>query len=153
MRSEGGGGGWSDPNEVILEIEEWNAWVLRSDLFVGETSIINICLNTKNLLLCVLDIHHLAFVLNIQNSLASSPWPRTSWFIWLVQNFSRSFLKHPLREDPIKVDTKHCNKSKAASKIYSKRNGKGKYSGDIARQANDDMGRSGTLIERCTWHC
>lgn len=58
-----------------------------------ETSIINICLNTKNLLLCVLDIHHLAFVPNIQNSLASSPWPRISWFIWLVQNFSRSFLK------------------------------------------------------------
>lgn len=35
MRSEGEGVGWSDPNEVILEIEEWNARVPISDLIVG----------------------------------------------------------------------------------------------------------------------
>lgn len=35
LRSEGEGVGWSDSNEVILEIEEWNARVSISDLIVG----------------------------------------------------------------------------------------------------------------------
>ena len=78
MRSEGEGVGWSDPNEVILEIEEWNArlvteYDLNLSIKIYETPIINICLNKQNLLLSALDIHHLAFVPNIQNSLVSSP--------------------------------------------------------------------------------
>lgn len=46
---------------------------LNLSIKIYETPIINICLNTQNLLSYVLDIHHLASLPNIHDSLASSP--------------------------------------------------------------------------------